>query len=65
MYCAPEPDDDGEVREKSEYGGRRRIDRIVYDASLGSKPVGYRFVTSFAGLTDHVPVAMSLSTGDA
>jgi hypothetical protein len=62
MYCVPEPDEDGEVRENPESGGRRRIDRILYDPSIGSKPVGYRFVTSFAGLTDHVPVAMSLST---
>lgn len=61
MYCEPEPDEDGEVRENSEYGGRRRIDRILYDPTTGSRPVGFRFVTSFAGLTDHVPVVMSLS----
>ena len=62
MYCDPEPDDDGEIRENLEYGGRRRIDRILYDPSLHSKPVGYRFITSFAGQTDHVPVTMSLET---
>jgi sphingomyelin phosphodiesterase 3 len=63
MYCDPEPDEDGEVRENLEYGGRRRIDRILYDPSCSnSKPVGYRFITSLAGLTDHVPVALSLET---
>ena len=62
MYCDPEPDDDGEIRENLECGGRRRIDRILYDESLNSKPVGYRFVTSFANQTDHIPVAMSLET---
>ena len=63
MYCDPEPDSDGEVRENLEFGGRRRIDRILYDATCsGSKPVGYRFVTSLAGHTDHVPVVMSIQT---
>jgi sphingomyelin phosphodiesterase 3 len=62
MYCVPEPDDEGEVRDNPETGGRRRIDRIMYDPSCGSQPVGYRFVTSLAGATDHVPVALSLST---
>ena len=62
MYCDPEPDDDGEVRENLEFGGRRRIDRIVFDGSCKNKPVGYRFITSFAGMTDHVPVALSIQT---
>ena len=60
MYCDPKPDKDGQVREDPEAGGRRRIDRIIYDPKTGSKPVGFQFLTSLAGLTDHVPVAMSL-----
>jgi len=62
MYCGPKPDCNGEVGEDLEIGGRRRIDRIIYDASLHCKPVGFRFLTSLAGQTDHVPVAMTLKT---
>ncbi len=82
MYCLPKPDETGEIRENPESGGRRRIDRILYDplirskpiksveiqpkpiksVEIHSKPIGFQFLTSLAGLTDHVPIAMSIET---
>jgi hypothetical protein len=92
MYCLPKPDETGEIRENPESGGRRRIDRILYDPLIRSKPIksvetcskqiksdevqpkpiksveirpkpiGFQFLTSLAGLTDHVPIAMSIET---
>jgi hypothetical protein len=82
MYCLPKPDETGEIRENPESGGRRRIDRILYDplirskpiksvesrskpnksVEICSKPIGFQFLTSLAGLTDHVPIAMSIET---
>ncbi len=59
MYCQPETDEDGEVR-ATHNGGRRRIDRILYDDRCPVQPCGYQFLTTFAGQTDHVPVAMTL-----
>jgi len=60
MYCQPEADEDGEIRENRKYGGRRRIDRILYDIDCPTRPTGYHFLTCFAGQTDHVPVSMTL-----
>ena len=57
MYCQPQPD--GEIRAK-DFGGRRRIDRILYDKDCPVEPAGYNFLTTLAGHTDHVPVAMTL-----
>jgi len=62
MYCLPKPNSLGEVVENPETGGRRRIDRILVDKSIPIKTVGYAFVTSLAGQTDHIPVAISLET---
>lgn len=62
MFCGPQPNEEGEVCEDLEMGGRRRIDRIIYDATLRCKPSGFRFITSLAGQTDHVPIALSLKT---
>jgi sphingomyelin phosphodiesterase 3 len=60
MYCQPEADEDGEVRAKPQFGGRRRIDRILYDKNHKVKVAGYQFLTCLAGQTDHVPVGMTL-----
>ena len=57
MYCQPKADEDGEVRPKN-YGGRRRIDRIL--TNKPDKIEGYQFLTCLAGQTDHMPVAMTI-----
>ena len=57
MYCQPKADEDGEVRPKN-YGGRRRIDRIL--TNKPDKIEGYQFLTCLAGQTDHMPVALTI-----
>jgi len=57
MYCEPKPDENGEVSSKS-FGGMRRIDKILHRAG---KVLGFGYVSALSGLTDHVPVVMSLS----
>ncbi len=42
------------------WGGRRRIDRILIRKDSPAKVVGYAFSSVLAGLTDHIPVALSL-----
>jgi len=59
MVCDPKPDKEGEVTGQS-WGGMRRIDKILVRA--GSAAVtGMGYVSALAGLTDHVPVVLSLS----
>jgi len=59
MVCVPKPDKNGEVSYE-EYGGMRRIDKILYrNGSASVEGVGY--VSALAGLTDHVPVVTTLS----
>ncbi|XP_076042396.1 sphingomyelin phosphodiesterase 5-like isoform X1 [Oratosquilla oratoria] len=70
MYCNPVPDEDGIIYPKP-WGGRRRIDQILvrkYDDSIPNyKPPTPRniwFSSSFAGLSDHIPVVMEVSLLD-
>ena len=59
MVCVPKPDENGEVSYE-EYGGMRRIDKILYrNGSASVEGVGY--ISALAGLTDHVPVVTTLS----
>lgn len=44
------------------WGGKRRIDRILVRRDSPVKIVGYAFSTALAGLTDHIPVALSLQS---
>lgn len=55
MYCLPKSDADGQVREDQRTGGKRRIDRIIFDQAIRSEVIGFAFLTSLAGLTDHIP----------
>ena len=55
----PEPNKDGQVVAQS-WGGKRRIDRILLRKDCPAKPVGYAFSTILAGLTDHIPVCMTV-----
>lgn len=59
MYCGPKPDEKGDIG-ATVAGGMRRIDRIILDPSLPSKPIGAQFLSCFAGQTDHVPFALSV-----
>jgi sphingomyelin phosphodiesterase 3 len=62
MFCLPKPDADGQVRADPRRGGKRRIDRIIFDPMIRSKITGFNFLTCLAGLTDHVPIALSVET---
>ena len=42
------------------WGGKRRIDRILMRKDSPANVVGYAFSSALAGLTDHIPVALSL-----
>jgi len=41
------------------YGGRRRVDRILYRGSM-KEIIGYCFLSTLTNLTDHLPVCMTL-----
>merc|ERR1712128_310358 len=61
MVCDPQPDENGEVSYQ-ECGGMRRIDKIIYRSGTATvEGVGY--ISALAGLTDHVPVVTTLSSG--
>ena len=40
------------------YGGNRRVDRILYSNDHKIEMEEYYFVSSFARLTDHIPICM-------
>lgn len=61
MICEPKPESNGEVIAQPEFGAKRRIDRILYDPELPTKPSGIAFITACAGQTDHIPVGLSLA----
>jgi len=66
MTVDPRPDHDGNVVQE-DWGGMRRIDRLLYNKKLvGSQEqcriTGAGFVTAFSYLTDHVPVILTLRT---
>lgn len=42
------------------WGGKRRIDRILLRKDSPAQVIGYAFSSALAGLTDHIPVAMSV-----
>ena len=49
----------GEIVAES-WGGKRRVDRILVRRRSSVKVIGIAFSTVLAGLTDHIPVALSL-----
>ncbi|XP_057370306.1 sphingomyelin phosphodiesterase 3-like [Daphnia carinata] len=55
----PSTNEDGKVVRES-WGGKRRIDRILLRKDSPAQVVGYGFSSVLAGLTDHIPVAVSL-----
>ena len=61
MICEPKPEPNGKVIAQPSFGGKRRIDRILYDPSLPTEPAGVAFITACAGQTDHIPVALTLN----
>uniref|UniRef100_A0A0P5XL57 Sphingomyelin phosphodiesterase 3 n=1 Tax=Daphnia magna TaxID=35525 RepID=A0A0P5XL57_9CRUS len=55
----PSTDKNGKVVCES-WGGKRRIDRILLRKDSPAQVVGYGFSSVLAGLTDHIPVTLSL-----
>merc|ERR1712137_1309480 len=49
----------------SSWKGKRRIDRILLRNDSPAQVTGYAFSTVLAGLTDHVPVIMSIKTNSS
>jgi sphingomyelin phosphodiesterase 3 len=63
MTAGPRPDGRGEVVAEP-WGGRRRIDKLLYRmAGRGAGLRGAAAVTALAGLTDHVPIVLTLGSG--
>ncbi|TRY67707.1 hypothetical protein TCAL_02291 [Tigriopus californicus] len=60
MVCDPRPDSEGQIKAEV-FGGKRRIDRILYDPKCPTQPTGFGFYTTLTGITDHVPVSLTLS----
>ena len=60
MYCEPKLESNGQLVEKPEYGGRRRVDRILVDPSLPMKAEGVGFISAVGGDSDHVPVCLKI-----
>ena len=42
------------------WGGKRRIDKILINNETKARIAGFAFSTALAGLTDHIPVSLSL-----
>ncbi|XP_066993235.2 sphingomyelin phosphodiesterase 5 isoform X2 [Anabrus simplex] len=55
------PDEDGNIPHV-QYGGMRRIDRIIFSKAYQVEVVGYCFSTALTNLTDHLPVCLQLKT---
>nr|CAH0101671.1 unnamed protein product [Daphnia galeata] len=55
----PATNKNGEVVAET-WGGKRRIDRILLRKDSPAQVIGYAFSSALAGLTDHIPVAMSV-----
>lgn len=46
------------------WGGKRRIDRILINHESSACITGFAFSTALAGLTDHIPVSLSLKVNN-
>lgn len=42
------------------WGGMRRVDRLMYERGLKTRPIGAAFPTALAGQTDHVSFCLTL-----
>ena len=62
MFCVPTPDADGKGQADPGRGGLPRTARAILDPRFRNGVTGFNFLTSLAGLTDHVPVALSVET---
>ena len=55
-----QPNARGEVVAEPGWGGMRRVDRLMYERGLRTRPIGAAFPTALAGQTDHVPFCLTL-----
>ena len=60
-FNLPTADENGNVVALVGKGGKRRVDKILYNPNcLFSVPNSFNFVTALASFTDHIPIAMEL-----
>ena len=55
-----QPNARGEVVAEPGWGGMRRVDRLMYERGLKTRPIGAAFPSALAGQTDHVPFCLTL-----
>ena len=60
-FILPQPNEHGEVVAEANTGGKRRVDKILYNPScVFGTPNSFQFVTALASFTDHIPICMEL-----
>ena len=60
-FLLPKQDEDGKVKPLPASGGKRRVDKILYNPDcLFGTPSSFHFVTALAPFTDHIPVSLEL-----
>ena len=64
-FVLPSVDKHGRVVAEPKWGGRRRVDRILYNPKhIFGAPNAFYFSTALASLTDHIPVIMQLKLNE-
>ena len=60
-FLLPKEDENGKVESLPDTGGKRRVDKILYNPDcLFGTPTSFHFVTALAPFTDHIPVSLEL-----
>lgn len=60
-FLLPKAEEHGEVVALPDTGGKRRVDKILYNPNcIFGIPNAFHFVTALASFTDHIPVSLEL-----
>ena len=60
-FLLPKEDQNGKVGSLPDTGGKRRVDKILYNPNcLFGTPTSVHFVTALAPFTDHIPVLLEI-----